>query len=80
MPNTISATKALRQTKRRYIINTRIRRAYKAAVKLMRTQPSDQNLQQAFATLDKAAKKNVISPGKANRLKSRLSKLTAKKS
>lgn len=75
MPNTASAEKALRQSKKRTAINNRTRKSYRAAVKGMRTNPSTEQLQQSYSQLDKAAKRNVITQGKADRLKSRLSTL-----
>ncbi|MCA9389801.1 30S ribosomal protein S20 [candidate division WWE3 bacterium] len=78
MPNTASATKALRQSKRRKIINNRIRTAYRTAVKKMRLEPTLENMKAAASTLDKAAKRGVIKQGKADRLKSRLSILIGK--
>jgi ribosomal protein S20 len=75
MPNTASATKALRQANKRAIVNLRLRKAYRDAIKKMRTAPSMENLKEAFSRLDKAAKKKVITQGKADRLKARLSTL-----
>ncbi len=75
MPNTASAEKALRQSKKRAIINNRTKKAYREAIKDMRTNPSAEHLQTSFSQLDKAAKRHVITQGKADRLKSRLSAL-----
>ncbi|MDO8451900.1 MAG: 30S ribosomal protein S20, partial [bacterium] len=44
-----------------------------------RTKPSAKALTQAFRIIDKAAKSNLIHKNKADRLKSRLSKLIQKK-
>ena len=75
MPNTASATKALRQSEHRQVVNTRIKRAYKSAVNAMRENPSAKTLQAAYSKLDRAAKKGVIKQNKASRLKSRLTRL-----
>lgn len=75
MPVTKSALKALRKDKRRTRVNQKIRSSFKNAVKKARLQPNGENLNQAFSTLDKAAKKKVIHKNKAARLKSRLSRL-----
>lgn len=80
MPNTISAAKALRQSKKRNSHNNWVRRAYRKAVKTLRENPSSENLNTAYSELDKAAKKGVIKKGKADRLKSRLTLFFAKKS
>jgi len=78
MPVTKSAAKALRRDRRRTIINLRIKRAYKEAVRLMRKNPTVETLKKAYSQLDRAAKKKVIHKNKAARLKSRLSKLLTK--
>lgn len=78
MPVIKSAAKALRRDRRRTIINLRIKKAYKDAVRLMRKDPSVEILKRAYSQLDRAAKKKIIHKNKAARLKSRLSKLLAK--
>lgn len=75
MPNTASATKALRQSKRKKVNNDRIKKSYKGAVRVMRETPSQEALNAASSSLDKAAKKHVILQSKADRLKSRLANL-----
>jgi small subunit ribosomal protein S20 len=78
MPVTKSAKKALRRDRRRAVINQKTRQAYKEAVRMMRRQPSAENLVKAYSELDKAAKKKVIHKNKAARLKSRLAHFWAK--
>jgi len=78
MPVTKSAKKALRRDRRRTIINLRIKKAYKEAVRLVRKNPTLEALKRAYSQLDRAAKKKVIPKNKAARLKSRLAKLLAK--
>lgn len=76
MPVTQSAKKALRRDQRRKVVNERIRRRLKQALKQAQSNPSKKLLNQASSILDRAAKKKVIHPNKAARLKSRLAKLT----
>jgi len=85
MPVTTSAKKALRQNARRRVQNLVKKEAYKKAVKEFRKLTAAKNIEGAkkllpnvFKALDKAAKTNVIKRGKADRLKSRLSKSVAK--
>ena len=85
MPNTSSAKKAMRVSRRRRVINLITIDKYKDAVKAVRQFVAAKNkagagkaLPAAFAQLDKAAKKNMIHKNKAARLKSRLSKAVGK--
>jgi small subunit ribosomal protein S20 len=85
MPNTKSAIKAMRQNVKRRATNLEVLAKIKKAEKAVRKNVTSGNmdeakkaLQQAFASLDKAAKKNVIHPNNASRNKSRLSKLVSK--
>lgn len=85
MPNTSSAKKAMRQSRRRQVINLRTKSKYKSAVKatrkLITTGDSGsalESLKKAMSTLDKAVKKNVIHKNTASRRKSRLAKAIAK--
>jgi len=75
MPVTLSAKKALRRDRRRAIVNKGIKEKAKEVLKKVRKSPTKKNLQEASSVLDKAVKKKVIHKNKANRLKSRLSKL-----
>lgn len=85
MPNTSSANKAMRQSRRRNAINTRTKFKFKNAVKNTRTLISEGNakdaansLKQAMSALDKAVKKNVLHKNTASRRKSRLQKALSK--
>jgi small subunit ribosomal protein S20 len=80
MPIIRSAKKKLRQDKKRTVVNLLVKKQVKFAVKEYRKHPSASLLQKAFSTLDAAAKKNVYHKNKADRLKSRLSKLMSQKS
>jgi small subunit ribosomal protein S20 len=85
MPNTSSAKKAMRQSRRRQIINLRTKSKYKSAIKATRQNISKgdasaatESLKKAMSALDKAVKKNVIHKNTAARRKSRLAKAIAK--
>lgn len=84
MPITLSAKKALRQSVRRHLRNLRRKKAYKDAVKNVKRlvaankkEEAVKLLPQLYKTLDKTAKTKAIKKNKANRLKSRLTKLIA---
>ena len=80
MPNTQSATKAMRQSVTRRAKNEQTKDAYKRALKTFRKDPETvENLTAVFKMLDKAAKKGVIKKNKASRLKSRASKVLKNK-
>ena len=81
MPNLKTSIKDLRKNKRREVVNDRMRSRSEKSVKKFNALLSDNNIDEAKATLkhiykvlDKAAKKNVIKDGKADRLKGRLTK------
>lgn len=85
MPNTKSAIKALRVSRRKRGYNLATIGKYKDAVKAVRKaiiskqkNEATKLLTSAFGQLDKAAKKSVIHANKAARLKSRLSLAIAK--
>ncbi len=79
MPNLQTSIKDLRQNKRRKIYNDRLRKRMKRAIKkqnslIEESKQTDaaKNIKNVYKVLDKAAKKNVIKKGKADRIKSRL--------
>lgn len=81
MPNTKSAARAMRQSRRRNAINTRTKFKFKSAVKNTRTliaegsaTESAESLKAAMSALDKAVKKDVLHKNTASRRKSRLAK------
>lgn len=84
MPNTKSATKALRQSTKRRARNVARKAAYKSILKEFRKAASadPKKARELMATLqgklDKAAKAGVIKANKASRLKSGAAKLLAK--
>lgn len=86
MPNTKSATKALRQSARRRERNLKVANAYKKTVKEFRRLAKDGKLKEAKEyhakvqkRLDKAAKTGVIKKNKASRLKANTARLLATK-
>ncbi|MFA5633657.1 MAG: 30S ribosomal protein S20 [Candidatus Dojkabacteria bacterium] len=79
MPNLQTSIKDLRQNKRRKIYNDRLRKRMKRAIKKQNSlieeskqADAERNIKNVYKVLDKAAKKNVIKKGKADRIKSRL--------
>jgi len=85
MPNTKSASKAMRQSRRRNAINQRTRFKHKTATKDARAAIAGGNakdaadaLKKAMSAIDKAVKKNVMHKNTAARKKSRLAKALAK--
>lgn len=78
MPITAQAQKKLRRDKKSRIKNAAVKTNLRKIIKQMRQKPSAKSLTDAYRVLDKTAKKNIIHPNKANRLKSRLAKLLKK--
>ncbi len=81
MPNLKTSIKDLRQNKRRKSVNDRLRNRVKKTVKKQTTlikagaiAEGEKNLKNVYKVLDKAAKKNIIKKGKADRIKSRLTR------
>ena len=81
MPNLKTSIKDLRQNKRRKVYNNRLRNRIKKSVKKQntlleseKTAEAGKNIKNVYKVLDKAAKKNIIKKGKANRIKSRLTR------
>ena len=80
MPITSSATKKLRVDKRKTLINKKVKTKALKAIKQFRLKPEEKKMANVFSSIDKAAKRKIFHKKKADRLKSRLSKLVAKKS
>ena len=81
MPKTTSAKKALRQNVRRKAENLTRKQNVKSVVKQYRKFLNEGKIEEAkeilpsvYKTIDKVTKKNLIKKGKANRMKSRLTK------
>lgn len=87
MPKIKSAKKALRQNLRRKKQNLRRKtnlkktiQTFKGFIKTGKLKEAKNYLNQIYKLADKTAKTNAIKKGKADRIKSRLSKLLVKKS
>jgi len=87
MPITLSAQKALRQSRKRYLANQKKKAGLKATIKAFRKLVDQNKLKEAkehlklvYKNLDKVAKVNLIKKNKASRLKSRLTAYLNKKS
>lgn len=81
MANTSSAKKAIRVSHRKSVINLRSKRAYKKASKdVMKAvsgkgrKGSEVLLAEAYKTIDKAAKRNIIHKNTASRYKAKLAR------
>lgn len=81
MPNLPTSIKDLRQNKRRKVHNDRLRNRMKKAIKRQNSlveegkkEEAEKNIRNVYKVLDKTTKKNVIKKGKADRIKSRLTK------
>ena len=81
MPNTKSANKAMRQSRRRRVINLRTKSKFKVAIKTTKqaiasndSTKAAEDLKKAMSAIDKAVKKNVLHKNTAARKKSRLAK------
>ena len=86
MPITSSAKKAHKASLRKHVFNVRRNRAMKAAVKEVKdlasegkTKEAEEKLSVAYKAIDKATKRGIIKSNNADRKKSRLTKLVAKK-
>ncbi len=82
MPITQSAKKAIRSSSRKKAVNDARKRAMKDVIKkIEKTVKADKAsaqkmLSNAFAAIDKAAKKGVIKKNNASRKKARLARIT----
>ena len=76
MPKIKSAKKALRVSRKKTKRNLENKKKFRLVLKeLTKAKPEKQKklISEAFSTIDKAAKKNIIHPNKAARLKSQIS-------
>lgn len=85
MAITKNAKRGVRVSERKRVVNDKLRRTMKEAVKTVRkdvlakdVKSTKVDLSLAFKALDKAAKRGTIKKGTANRKKSRLAKAVAK--
>ena len=75
MPILKNAKKALRVSKRKTVINSRVKSRIKTMTDAFKKNPTASALRQAFSAVDSAVKKNIIKKNKAARVKSQLSKM-----
>ncbi len=85
MPRRRTSLKSTRVNKRKHTRNLKVKLQLKKAIKKFQELLSKKNIGEAktfitkvFSQLDKAAKKNIIHPGTANRRKSRLMRRLSK--
>lgn len=78
MAITKSAKKAHRASLKKRVFNVRRKRALASSVKDARKEMTPASLSEAYAAIDKAAKRGVIKKNTASRKKSRLAKAFAK--
>ncbi len=85
MAITKNAKRGIRVSEKKRVVNDKLRRTMKEAVKTVRKdvlakdkKAINSDLSLAFKALDKAAKRGTIKKGQANRKKSRLAKAVAK--
>lgn len=75
MPIIKSAKKAARQAEKRTLNNQQIKKAIKAALKELKTNPVFENLAKLQSEYDKAVKKGLIKKNTASRRKASLAKI-----
>lgn len=75
MPLLQNAKKAARSSEKKRSYNQRVRSQMKTAIDAVKKSPTLQTVNQAFSSIDKAVKRNIIHSNKAGRIKSQLSKL-----
>jgi small subunit ribosomal protein S20 len=78
MPILKNAKKALRASKKKTVVNGQIKSKFKTAVSEMKKTPTIKKLNNAYSTIDKGVKKNILQKNKAARMKASLSKLLKK--
>ena len=76
MPILANAKKALRVSKKKTDINSRVKSILKTMVDKMKKSPSAENLKSAYSAVDTAVRKHLMHKNKAARVKSQLSKLS----
>ncbi len=72
MPITKNAQKALRVSKRKNIVNSRVRSQVKTTLDKVKSEPTAENVASAYSAVDTAVKKNLMHRNKAARLKSQV--------
>jgi len=75
MPILQNAKKALRVSKRKTIVNSRIKSIMKTMIDKVTKQPTGENLSEAYSAVDTAVKNKLVQKNKAARVKAQLGKL-----
>ncbi len=75
MPLLKNAQKALRSSRRKAVINSRLKSQVKTSIDAMKQKPSPDGLSKAFSSIDRAVKGHIFHANKAGRLKHQLSRL-----
>ncbi len=78
MPILKGAKKALRVSKKKNLINRRLKSQMKTAIDQVKKEINQKNVSLASSKIDRAVKKNIIHKNKAARVKSQLAKLKSK--
>jgi small subunit ribosomal protein S20 len=78
MPILPNAKKALRVSKRKKMVNQKIKKQVKTAFDKLKKTPTTEMLANVYSAIDKAIKKNIYHKNKGARLKSQASKLLKK--
>lgn len=76
MPILANAKKALRVSKRRAASNNKLRSQVKTTLDKVKKLKTGLSVSEAFSTIDKAVKQNLMHKNKAARLKSQMARLT----
>lgn len=79
MPVIKSAKKKLKVDRKRESANKKAEANIDFVIKKAQAKPTSESIQKAFKAIDKGVKKDIFHKNKASRIKSRLSKLIAKK-
>jgi small subunit ribosomal protein S20 len=79
LPTHKSAEKRLKTSRRANEVNKQIKTHIKTLIKRTEASPEEASFKQTASALDSAARRGVIHPNKAARIKSRLAKLGQKK-
>lgn len=77
MPILQNAKKALRVSKRKNTINSRIKSRVKTSLQTLKTKPSADAVTELYSRIDRAVKRNIIPKNRAARIKSQASRLVS---
>lgn len=75
MPILKNAKKALRVSKKKTVVNSRVKSRMKTLVDAFKKAPTLETLSAAYSAVDTAVKNKIIKKNKASRVKSQLSKV-----